>query len=116
MPPRRPPMPISDPAVRTENIVSRPESAAKAFVGVGGVSPTGAESLIAFYGEVVNGSMGGVFSCQAQTLPVPSMAPGYAMHLACLRHARVAMMETADFGDGNYSSPPRRLDDARKRG
>jgi hypothetical protein len=34
--------------VRTENIVSRPESAANAFVGVGGVSPKGAESLIAF--------------------------------------------------------------------
>ena len=38
------------------------------------------------------------------------------MHLACLRHARVAMMQTADFGDSQHSSPPRRLDDARKRG
>jgi hypothetical protein len=34
--------------VRIENIVSRPESAAKAFVGAGVVSPTGAGSLIAF--------------------------------------------------------------------
>jgi hypothetical protein len=35
--------------VRTENIVVRPDSAAKAFVGVGDVSPTDAGSLIAFH-------------------------------------------------------------------
>ena len=38
------------------------------------------------------------------------------MHLAGLRHARVAVMQTADLGDGNHPSPPRRLDDARERG
>ena len=36
------------PGVRTEKVVGRSGSAAKAFVGAGGVSPTGAESLIAF--------------------------------------------------------------------
>jgi hypothetical protein len=30
--------------VRTENVVARPDSAAKAFVGVGGVSPADAGS------------------------------------------------------------------------
>jgi hypothetical protein len=34
--------------VRTENVVARPDSAAKAFVGAGVVSPTCAGSLIAF--------------------------------------------------------------------
>ena len=34
--------------VRTENVVGRPDSAAKAFVGVVGVSPAEAGSLIAF--------------------------------------------------------------------
>jgi hypothetical protein len=34
--------------VRTENVVGRPDSAAKAFVGARVVSPTGAGSLIAF--------------------------------------------------------------------
>ena len=46
---------------------------------------------------------------------MPGMAPGYAMHLAGLRHARVAMMPTANLGDGHHSSPPRGLDDARER-
>ena len=36
-------------AVRTENVVSRPDSAAKAFVGLGGASPADAASLIAFH-------------------------------------------------------------------
>jgi hypothetical protein len=35
--------------VCTENVVARPDSAAKAFVGAGGVSPADAESLIAFH-------------------------------------------------------------------
>jgi hypothetical protein len=35
-------------AVRTENVVGMPDSAAKALVGAGGVSPADAESLIAF--------------------------------------------------------------------
>jgi hypothetical protein len=34
--------------VRTEIVVVRPDSAAKAFVDAGGVSPADAESLIAF--------------------------------------------------------------------
>jgi hypothetical protein len=34
--------------VRTENVVGRPDSAAKAFVDAGGVSPADAESLIGF--------------------------------------------------------------------
>ncbi len=34
--------------VRTENVVGRSDSAVRAFVGAGGVSPTGAGSLIAF--------------------------------------------------------------------
>ena len=34
--------------VRSENVVARPDSAAKAFVGAGGVSPADAASLIAF--------------------------------------------------------------------
>jgi hypothetical protein len=34
--------------VRTENVVGRPDSAAKAFVGVVGVSPADAGALIAF--------------------------------------------------------------------
>ena len=37
------------PAVRTEIVVVRPDSAAKAFVGAGGVSPADAGSLIAFH-------------------------------------------------------------------
>jgi hypothetical protein len=36
-------------AVRTENVVGRSDSAAKAFVDAGGVSPTSAGSLIAFH-------------------------------------------------------------------
>jgi hypothetical protein len=36
-------------AVCTENVVARPDSAARAFVGAGGVSPAGPESLIAFH-------------------------------------------------------------------
>jgi hypothetical protein len=35
--------------VRTENVVGRSDSAAKAFVGAEGVSPTDAESLFAFH-------------------------------------------------------------------
>jgi hypothetical protein len=35
-------------AVRTENVVGRPDSAAKALVGAEGVSPAEAGSLIAF--------------------------------------------------------------------
>jgi hypothetical protein len=35
--------------VRTENVVGRSDSAAKALVGAGGVSPADAESLIAFH-------------------------------------------------------------------
>jgi hypothetical protein len=35
-------------AVRTENVAGLPDSAAKAFVGAGGVSLADAESLIAF--------------------------------------------------------------------
>jgi hypothetical protein len=34
--------------VRTENVIARPDSTAKAFVGVGGVSPADAGSLIGF--------------------------------------------------------------------
>ncbi len=36
------------PVVRTENVVGRSDSAAKALVGAGGVSPTDAVALIAF--------------------------------------------------------------------
>jgi hypothetical protein len=100
--------------VRTENVVARPESVAKAFVDAGGVSPADAGSLIAFFG-VINGSMGGAFSCRAQTLPVPDLAPGPGMHLFGLRYPRVAMMQTADLGDGHHPSPSRRLNDARER-
>jgi hypothetical protein len=35
--------------VRTENVVARADSAAKAFVDAEGVSPTGAGSLIALH-------------------------------------------------------------------
>jgi hypothetical protein len=35
--------------VRTENVVGRPDSAAKALVGAGGFSLADAESLIAFH-------------------------------------------------------------------
>jgi hypothetical protein len=34
--------------VRTENVVARPDSVAKAFVGAGGVSPTDAGALIGY--------------------------------------------------------------------
>jgi hypothetical protein len=35
--------------------------------------------------------------------------------LASLRDTGVAVMQSADLGDGLHSSPPRRLDDARER-
>src|SRR5450756_1586445 len=48
-----------------------------------------------------------------------SLCPAWRQALRCplasLRHARVAMMQSADLGDGLHSSPPRRLDDARER-
>jgi len=42
-------LPVPSMAVRTENVVARPDSATKAFVGAGGVSPADAGSLIAFH-------------------------------------------------------------------
>ncbi len=81
---------VQQPAVRTENVLARLDSAAKAF-GVGGVSPAEAGRLTHFQ-RVVNGSRGGVFFCPAQTSPVSGMTPGFAMHLAGLRRADVAMM------------------------
>jgi hypothetical protein len=49
--------------------------------------------------------MGGVFSCPAQTLPVPGMAPGFAIHAprGCSDAA------TADLGDAHCPDGEREL-------
>ena len=100
--------------MRTENVVGRSDSAAKAFVDAGGVSSADAGSLIAFL-------MGGkweywrrFFFPGADTL-CARRRQALRCTLTSLRDAIVAAMQAADLGDGNHSSPPRRLDDARER-
>jgi hypothetical protein len=57
-----------------------------------------------------------LFLARRRRSPCPAWHQAMRCTLACLRHARAAMMQTPDLGDGNPSSPPRRLDDARESG
>ncbi len=99
--------PASSCSVRTEYVVGWSDSGVKAFVAAGGVSRHRRGRWLLSI-RVVNGSMGGVFSCLAQRLPAPCMAPGFTMH-PCRPTPR------ANSGDADHRSPPFPAQAARRR-
>jgi hypothetical protein len=87
--------------VRTENIVSRPDSAAKAVGGPGGrlAGRRGVADRFPYRRQMGGGEA--LFLAGRRRSLCPAWRQAFPCTLACLRHADVAMVQSADLGDAH---------------